>query len=192
MKKQPLRVGFDLDGVILYNPVRIVRPIIAFFKNVFLHKKELIFYYPKSPVSQWFWKLFHKSSIFISPGVNDLKMLVKQKKIKAYIVTARYDFLGSELKQWVKKNKFNSIFSGIYYNSQNKQPHFFKENMIKKLDLDVFVEDNWDIVDYLSNSIIKTRCSIYWIYNIFDRGKHFPNKFPFLQKAVYHIKNDTK
>jgi len=191
MKKQPLRIGFDLDGVLLYNPARIIRPIVALLKNIFLHKKDLVFYYPQSSFFQWIWRLFHKSSIFIAPGLNDIKKLVKQHKIKAYIVTARYDFLGPELMHWVKKNKFDDIFSGIYYNSKNEQPHFFKEKMIKKLNLDIFVEDNWDIVNYLF-SINKIKCRILWIYNIFDQGIQYPTKFPHLLKAIQIIKNETE
>ncbi|PIY72562.1 hypothetical protein COY87_00310 [Candidatus Roizmanbacteria bacterium CG_4_10_14_0_8_um_filter_33_9] len=191
MKKQPLRVGFDLDGVLLYNPARIIRPIVALYKNTFLHKKDLAFYYPYSSFAQWMWKQFHKSSIFIAPGMNIIESLVKQNKIEAYLITARYSFLGPELLKWVNKHGFKRIFSGIYYNSKNEQPHLYKEKMINKFSLNIFVEDNWDIVNYLSKDN-KVKCNIFWIYNIFDRGIQYSYKFPYLIKAVQFIKNEAE
>jgi len=47
MPKRPLRVGFDLDGVLLYNPARIARPLVAFVKKHFLKKRTKLFLYPK-------------------------------------------------------------------------------------------------------------------------------------------------
>ena len=180
MKKQPLRVGFDLDGVILYNPARVVRPLISLAKHLFLSKRKLAFYYPHSPFEKMMWKLFHLSSIYISSGMDDIKKLVKQKKIKAYIITARYGFMGPELMKWIKKNNLQTGFTEIYFNEKDEQPHLFKERMIQKLRLDVFVEDNWDIVKYLE----KKNAKIIWIYNMFDFYLHHPYKFPSLKKAV--------
>ena len=182
---QTIRVGFDLDGVLLYNPARIIRPIISLIKHIFSKRKRLSFYYPKSPFKQWLWRLFHKSSIFIAPGIGDIRELVRHKKIEAYIITARYSFLGKELTEWIKKNKFDTVFAAVYYNKEDEQPHLFKERMIKKLNLQVFVEDNYDIVDHLSK---KKLARILWIYNIFDRGIAYPHKFGYLKKAVDSIK----
>lgn len=184
-----VKVGFDLDGVLLYNPARIFRPFVAIVKRLFLKKRGLVFYYPTSPFEKFLWRLFHKSSIFIAPGIEDIKKLVRQKKIKAYIITARYNFLGEEFKRWIKKNKFDSIFSQIYYNGKDEQPHLFKERMIKKLGLQVFVEDNFDIVDYLRR---KNTVVIMWIYNIFDRSIYHQYKYPDLKRAVNSILHEAK
>ena len=181
MKNQPLRVGFDLDGVILYNPARVVRPLISLAKHLFLSKRKLAFYYPHSPFEKMMWKLFHLSSIYISSGMDDIKKLIKEKKITAYIVTARYGFLGDDFKKWVKRNNIDLVFDGVYYNKDDEQPHLFKERMIRKLNLDVYVEDNYDVVKYLSQ---KKNAKIIWIYNMFDFYLHHPYKFPSLKKAV--------
>jgi len=187
MKKQPLRVGFDLDGDLLYNPIRIARPIVSFVKIFFLKKKRLRFYYPKTRLEKELWRLVHKSSIYLAPGIDDIRHLVKEKKIVAYIVTARYSFLGKELMDWVKKQKLDLVFSEIHFNKNDEQPHEFKEKMINTLKLDLFVEDNFDIVKHTKK---KTKASIVWIYNIFDRGIQYPYKFPYLKKAVEHIKRE--
>ncbi len=188
MKKQILRVGFDLDGVIFYNPARIIRPIIASIKRLFFHKTRLKFYYPQSPLEKSLWHLFHKSSIFIAPGLDDVKKLVKNKKIKAYIITARYSFMGKELLHWFAKHELDRIFSELYYNKHDEQPHLFKERLIKKLNLDYYVEDNYDIVKHLHT---KKSTKVLWIYNLFDRGIPYSKRFPYLKKAVEYIQKKT-
>lgn len=193
MKKKVLKVGFDLDGVILYNPIRVARPIIAFFKSIFFnHKKPLFFYYPKTKIEKLFWKILHLSSLFPAPGVNEIKKLVKEKKIKAYLITGRYSFLENDLQQRIKKLKLKNFFEGIYFNKNDLQPHLFKEKMIKKLNLDIYIEDNWDIVNYLTqNSELKTqnkKIKIFWIYNLFDRRIKYKNKHHSLSSAIWKIK----
>lgn len=183
MKKKILKVGFDLDGVILYNPARIIRPLIAFIKTLFFnHKKPLTFYYPKTRLEKLFWKIFHYSSIFPSTGLKEIKKLVKKRKIEAYLITGRYSFLKDDLDYWIKKLKLNQYFKQIYYNVKDEQPHFFKEKIIKKLKLDIFVEDNWDIVAYLEKNLKKTK--IFWIYNLLDKNINYRYKFANLINAL--------
>lgn len=184
----PLKIGFDMDGVLLYNPARIIRPFMASIKRIFLKKKGLHFYYPKTVPEKLFWRFAHKSSIYNAPGLNEIEGLVKSGKIEAYLITARYNFLGKSVENWVKKNKLERVFKGVYYNTQDEQPHEFKECMVKKLKLDIYVEDNFDIVNHLKAT---TPAEVIWIYNIFDRGAAFPHKFPHLKQAIEHIRSLT-
>ncbi len=83
MKKKDnkvLRVGFDLDGVILYNPIRIFRPFVYLAKRLFTKKRAKTFWIPKRPWEKAFFHLAHKTSLFIVPGYEDIKKLVRQKK----------------------------------------------------------------------------------------------------------------
>jgi len=182
MKKQILKVGFDLDGVLLYNPIRITRPIVSFVKKLFFKKKGLHFYSPQTTWEKQLWQLFHKSSIFIAPGLEDIKKLIRTKKIKAYIITARYSFLKNDLEKWLNKMDINHYFSGVFYNEKDEQPHLFKERTIKKLNLDIFVEDNWDIVRHINQKV-----KVLWIYNIFDRNIHYKYKFSSLKDVIKYL-----
>ncbi len=186
MKKQPLRVGLDLDGVLLYNPARIARPIIVLFKKIFFPKEKYTFHYPADKLQQTVWLFLHRTSIWPAGGLNDIKKLIVNKNIEVYIISARYEFLKSDFKSWQKKIDPDNLFTGWFYNDTNEQPHFFKEKMIKKLKIDVFVEDNWDIVKYLTAQ--KLAAKIFWIYNIFDRNIRYPNKFPTLKKALAKLR----
>lgn len=186
MKKQILRVGFDLDGVLLYNPARIARPIIVFLKKIFLKKEADKFHYPKTRLQKFVWQLLHKVAFGPATGYDQLKNLLKSKKIKAYIITGRNESLENDFNLWLKKLEASKYFSGCYFNDNNEQPFIFKERMIKKLNLDLYIEDNWDIADYLNlKSKIKNKSfKVFWIYNIFDQAKVFPNKFPSLISVI--------
>ena len=142
MTHKILKVGFDLDGVLLYNPARIVRPIIATIKKVVVKNRQIKFYYPKTSAEKYIWTIFHKSSLFIAPGFDEIISMVKNKRISAYIVTSRYSFLKNDLNHWLQKLEIDNLFDGIHCNENDEQPHIFKEKILKKLNLDIFVEDN--------------------------------------------------
>lgn len=180
-KTRPIRVGFDLDGVILYNPLRIARPIIACTKMLLFHRKKVTFYVPQKPWEQWLFRLFHKSSIFVAPGFEEIKKMAQNHSIEAYIITARYGFLRPDFEQWLRAINAKDYFVAWYLNSNNQQPHIFKKECIEKLKLDVFVEDNWDIVSYLQKH---TKAHIVWITNVFDRSIPYTNKFSSLKDIL--------
>ena len=191
MKKTPLKVGFDLDGVLLYNPARIFRPVTQFFKKQLKpnSKKRTHFYFPKSKIEVFIWKLVHWSSMFLADGFSEIKTLKEKDLAESFIITIRYDCLKKDFYSWLKKMKANEIFKSSFHNKDNIQPHIFKEKMINKLQLDYFFEDNWDIVKHLNN---KTKAKIYWISNPLDSGIEYPLKFYAFKDAINHLKKTLK
>lgn len=190
-KNKPLKVGFDLDGVILYNPARIARPFISWLKDKkIIGRKKSEFFIPKTRFQQWLWYLFHKSSIFVAPGLPEIKDLVDRGLIEAYIITARFNHLKHDFEKWLNKAEVKNIFKQSFLNELNEQPYLFKKKMIEKLDLDLFVEDNWDIVNFLDNKVKwpKKKPKIFWIYNFFDQKILHQHKFPSLSSAIQAIK----
>ncbi len=190
-KKKKLKVGFDLDGVLLYNPARIVRPIISLLKKkkIAFERKELEFYVPKPGWQQLFWELMHKSSVFLAPGFNELVKLKEAGLIEPYLITARFGHLQKDFENWKQKMKADQIFQKCYMNSQDEQPHLFKENLIKKLKLDIFIEDNWDIVRYLDvqcqikgGKSCNTR--VIWVSNLLDYRIEYHSKVGNLKQAL--------
>jgi hypothetical protein len=183
-KKKILKVGFDLDGVILDNPIRALRPIaksLKFIKPLIFKQKKEPFYYPKSKLEKFLWWLLHKTSWRINPNLKKLKKLVKEKKIKAYIITGRYSFLKNDFDFWVKKLKRSKIFSDFYINENDLQPNDFKIKIINKLKLDIFVEDNWDIIEKMNS---KTKTKIFWITNFLDKNIPYKYKFNNLKEVI--------
>lgn len=183
-KRKPLRVGFDLDGVILYNPVRIIRPLISFVKHLFLHKKLVSFYVPSNRWEKLIFRLFHYSSIFVAPGFAQLKQMADSHEIEAYIITARYNFLKADFHSWLRKIDARRYFVECKLNENNQQPHIFKREMIEKFNFDVFVDDNWDIVQYLSKN---TKATVIWVTNIFDHSLPYRYKCNSIAEALLLI-----
>ena len=175
--KKIIKVGFDPDGVILYNPIRFVRRIakaFKFLKPALFHQEKSPFYFPKTKLEIFLFTLLHKSSFKIDKSLPEIHKLVKAKKIEAYIITGRYSFLKKDFDNWIKIINKDKIFKDIYQNTKDLQPNEFKIKMIKKLNLDVYVEDNFDIIEKLNHH---TNTKIYWITNFLD--KNIPYKFKF-------------
>lgn len=179
--RKKLKVGFDFDGVVAYNPFRVIRAPWALFKRRVLGIKKLTFFYPKSSWQKIFWIIIHESSIFPANGTKLLRELVKRGDIEAHLVTARYSFLDDHLYGWLDKFHLRDLFKTIHLNKNDEQPHVFKERVVKELQFDVFIEDNLDIVEYLQR---RSDTKIFWIYNITDRFHPYPFKYPYLKKAL--------
>lgn len=185
--QKPLRVGFDLDGVLLYNPARIVRPLIALLKQkkICIDREELEFYVPQARWEEIMWELFHLSSLFLAPGYKRIAELKAKNIIEPYLITARFAHLSKDFERWKRRMRADEMFLGTYLNLKDEQPHEFKERMIKELDLDVFIEDNWDIVQYLDKQLPNRR--ILWVANLLDRNINYPLKTGNLNQALNKV-----
>lgn len=190
MANKKIKVGFDLDGVLLYNPARVFRPITIALKQLLPKKKNDVvhFYYPKSNYEKLLWRIVHWSSLFVSEGVEDIKALVKDEKIEPYIITSRYDCLKDDFKRWLKKMDAHLIFVDTYHNAKDLQPHIFKEQKIKELGLDYFIEDNWDIVRHINKN---TKAKTLWITNAFDKHIPYDLKFLSLSEALAYLRKQV-
>lgn len=186
MPKKKIRVGFDFDGVIAYNPFRVFRYPTTLLKKYLKHETSTKFYFPKTKIEQWLWILIHETSFFPAIGTDDLHQLIRQENIEAYIITSRYACLENTFFRWLKRHKLDRGFKGYYLNKKNEQPHLFKERMIKELEIDYFIDDNLDIVEHLNRN---AKTEIHWIYNIVDRFHPYPRKHPHLLTFVNFIKS---
>jgi len=188
-RQKPLRIGFDLDGVVLYNPARIIRRPVTMIKHLIVPKKEKQFYIPHSKPEKALWHMLHWSSFMVSPGFETIQAMARKGLIEPYIVTARYSFLRKDFEYWAKRLNFRVHFKGHFMNDKDEQPHEFKERMVKELKLDMFVEDNLNIVEHLNKT---TSCEVLWIYNIFDTFVPYKHKYPTLKKALVFIHSYVK
>lgn len=188
--RKPLRVGFDLDGVLLYNPIRIFRPIITWIKHDILGRKQTKFFVPKKRWQQLIFIWLHKTSLWVAPGLNEIKALSDAGLIEPYLITARFSFLQEDLEFWLKRINADTLFKGIQYNKNDEQPFIFKARQIQELKLDVFVEDNWDIVTKLNAMVGKNNPKFvcWWVSNILDWRIEYPQKVDSLWTAVARIR----
>ncbi len=192
MAPKPLKVGFDLDGVILYNPVRVLRPISAFLSKILFHKKTTSFYIPKTKTENLLWWLLHKTSFVPARGLQQLRALVKEGRIEAHLITARYASLTHDFEEWLKRIDADDIFTSHHHNERNEQPHEYKKRLIESLQLDVFIDDNWDIVRELTSNLKrKPQPKIFWITNLLDRYIPHEHKYGNLRGALKKLRDLT-
>lgn len=187
--KRIINIGLDFDGVITYNPLRIARPAVAFVKHQILGVKKIGFFVPRN----WWQKIIYtliivKPSIWPSNGVELLKTMADNPKYKFFLITGRYSFVREKTEEWLKCYGLRSIFREVIQNNKEEQAHVFKKRVLEKYQFDFFIEDNWDIVYYLKD---KVKTKILWIYNLMDRNRNYPYKYPYLQKALEMIQNET-
>lgn len=189
MARKKIRVGLDFDGVVAYNPFRVARLPVAFFKRKILGIRKLKFFLPEKGWQKMLWVILHESSLLPAQGVSLLSKCVNTDSIEFHLITGRYNFVTPHLYQWLDRHTLQDIFKTININEKNEQPHEFKHRMIETHHLDYFVEDNLDIVEYLHS---RTPTKIYWIYNMLDRNHPHPYKFPYLEKALKAIIEKSK
>lgn len=184
---QPLRVGFDFDGVILYNPARILRPFLTYLrgKKTSNGQNKLVFYHPKGEIKRVFWWLAHQSSLFPAKGLQEVYEMIQLKKIEGHIVTGRSTYLKSDFERRLRSIKANQYMASWNISENDEQPHEFKQRMIEELKLDCYVEDNWSIAQYLSKH---TSAKIFWISNVADFHFDYSEKYLHFHQVVARIK----
>jgi len=155
-----MKIGFDLDKVFINTPPLIPNAVI----NKFYKKRDngiLIYNIPTRP-EQLLRKAAH-SPLLRQPMKNNLtflKELSKDKKHQLYLISSRFNFLEPETTRLVKKYELDKIFDKLYFNYDNKQPHEFKNDVLKKLNLDIFVDDDLSLVRYVAKDNPQTK--FYW------------------------------
>lgn len=177
-------VGLDFDGVVAYSPLRILRRPIAMAKHNLFGVDKTHFWIPQTSFQRWAWSLAFASSYFPARGTTLLRRLTAERSIEAHLVTARFSFMHSHLDQWLHRREMHDVFAGVILNTRDEQPHLFKERIINAKRFDYFIEDNLDIVRYLTG---RTKTRMFWIYNILDHFTPYPYKFPYLEKALRAI-----
>jgi len=157
-KEKIVRIGFDLDGVIIdkppFFPQKLIEWLVRSHKN-----KHLAYRYPKTGLERIVRWISHHP-VFRPPirkNVELLRELSKNENYELYVVSGRYGFLDSRTKQWFRANNLNGLFRDVYINTENKQPHLFKEEIVKTLKLNYFVDDDLPLIKYLKKRLNKTQ-----------------------------------
>ncbi len=151
-----MNIGFDLDGIFINTPPFVPGEIIEK-----LYKKRdngILLYRIPSYSERIFRKITH-FPLFRPPIKENLAFLktISKDKNKLYLISSRFNFLEKETNQLVKRYELDKIFDGLYFNFSNKQPHVFKDEIIKKLNLDMHIDDDLSLIKYVAQNNPKTR-----------------------------------
>src|SRR4030042_5510363 len=110
MKQKTIRIGLDVDGVVAYNPFRIVRAPVTYIKRNVLGIRKLKFYIPKTAAERFVWTVIHESSMFPAIGCTTLKELSRRDDLEFHLVTARFHFLQNSVNCWLRRYGLTEVF----------------------------------------------------------------------------------
>ena len=155
-----MRIGFDLDKIFIDTPFLVPDVII----NKFYKKRDngVLLYRIPGPAEQLLRKATHIS--FLRPPIKkNLSFLksIKKKQNKLFLISSRYKFLEKETTKIVKKHKLDNLFDELYFNYENKQPHLFKNEVVKNLKLDSYIDDDLSLLRHIAKT--NTATKFFWL-----------------------------
>ena len=159
-----MQIGFDLDKVFIDSPPLIPSRIIEkFYKK---RDNGILQYRIPSYPEQLFRKSLHFPALR-QPIKKNLALLrnISKKDNKIYLISSRYKFLEEITNKLIKKHNLDEVFDGLYFNYENKQPHLFKEDVLKKLKLDMYIDDDLSLLKHVAKENPQTK--FFWL----SRGK---------------------
>lgn len=155
-----MNIGFDLDKVIIGYPPFIPESIIDRF-----YKKKtngvLLYRIPSRP--EQFLRICIHLPLFRKPIIENLNFLrtIPKKNHKLYLISSRFGFLKKITNNLIKRHRLDDIFDTMYFNFQDEQPHMFKNAIVKKLNLHLYVDDDIALLQYLAKRNKKIK--FFWL-----------------------------
>jgi len=169
-KQNSMNIGFDFDKIFIdYPPLFPAKLIDKLYKQ---RDNGILLYRIPSYPEQLFRKATHLS--FLRPPIKENLALLKsisKKDNRLYLISSRYKFLQHETNRLINKYELDKIFDEMYFNFDNKQPHLFKEEILKKLHLDLYVDDDLSLIKHVAKSNPNTK--FFWL-NTNNEKKSLP------------------
>lgn len=160
-KKKVIRIGVDLDGVIAQHSLGGFWVWLRKLKEKILKKASVSnYYYPSTVFEKLGWRVINWVRKPLADKKGLFASLAKKKGVKFYLITSRFQFLEKLTKRWLKKHKLDFYFHRVLINIGDLDPFEFKTRMIKTLDLDFFIDDDLDSINYLKK---KTKARFFWV-----------------------------
>lgn len=155
-----MNIGFDFDKIFIdYPPLFPANLIDKLYKQ---RDNGILLYRIPSYPEQLFRKATHIP--FLRPPIKEnLEFLksISKKTNKLYLISSRFKFLQPETNQLINKLALDKLFDEMYFNFDNKQPHLFKEEILKKLHLDLYIDDDLSLLKHVAKSNPKTK--FFWL-----------------------------
>ncbi len=175
-----MNIGFDLDKVFIDYPPFVSPKLIDK-----LYKKKdngiLLYRIPSYP-EQLLRRASHTP--FLRPAIKEnmdfLKRLPK-KNNKLYLISSRFKFLEKRTEKLIKRYGLNEIFDEMYFNFENIQPHVFKQKIINKLNLDIYIDDDLSLIKHAAKTNTKTK--FFWL-NDMAKIQDLPNNIFAISKLT--------
>lgn len=156
-----MKIGFDLDKVFVDYPPLVPDVLID---RLYKRKTEnqLIYRIPSRP-EQLLRQLSHYHG-FRAPITENITFLhsLPKKKYTLFLISSRFGFLEKQTFSLLKTIGIDKMFRGMYFNFSNEQPHLFKKRILRELGLDMYVDDDLQLLEYVAKANKKTR--FFWLH----------------------------
>lgn len=158
-----MNIGFDLDKIFINYPPFIPDKLID---RLYKQRSDGVLLYRIPSKPEQILRIISHHPIFRPPLSGNIRFAknLANKKInnnKYYLISSRFGFLKTRTKIILQKYNLDKIFDGMYFNFSNKQPHFFKNETIKKLKIQLYVDDDLPLVKFLARENQKTK--FFWL-----------------------------
>lgn len=144
-------MGFDLDGILVDGP-----PFVPSWLLEFLYRgkkqKKLHYRIPHSKVEIWIRCLSHYP-MFRPPILKNIEVLKQMTDNELFLVTSRFSFLQEKTMSLLKLYNLDHFFKEIALNLKDEQPHLFKLKTLERLKLDMFIDDDEELLAFLSEKL---------------------------------------
>ena len=171
------KIGFDLDGIFIGPPLFIPRSLV---EQLYKHKSSKLSYRIPGNLEKKIRIISHHHLLRppIKENIDTLKKIVKRNDLSILLVSSRFSFLKEKTDKALVHNHIKENFKNMYFNSLDQQPHIFKNNLIKIENIGKFVDDDLDLLLFLSKENPDVR--FFWVS---DRKSNA------LPKNITRIKN---
>ena len=154
-------IAFDLDGIFVGSPPFVPKRLIEWFYRGPQNQK-LKYRYPTTKFEQQIRKFSHFG--FFRPNIPKNAEFLRnfsKSNNQIYLVSSRYQFLENLTLKLLEEYSIKNRSTKIYLNTGNKQPHLFKKKKIKKLKIDIFIDDDLKLLMYLRSRCPNTKLFFY-------------------------------
>ena len=158
-----MNVGFDLDKVFINFPPFVPSRVIEWLYKDGVNT-HLSYRIPSKP--EQFLRLLLHYPLFRQPinkNIEFVKNISKNNAHNYFLISGRFSFLKKRTDEIIKKYELDKVFQKILINLGDEQPHIFKSNLIKKLQIDKYVDDDLYLLKYASKQNPKT--NFFWLNN---------------------------
>lgn len=158
-----MNIGFDFDKIFVDYP-----PLVPAILIDRIYKKKsngiLLYRIPSRP-EQIIRRISHHHRLrpMIKENLIVLQTISDQNNHKLYLISSRFGFLKKPTNKIVRKHELEKFFHGLHFNFNDKQPHVFKDELIKQLAIERYVDDDLPLLKFLAKENPKTL--FFWLNN---------------------------
>ncbi len=156
-----MNIGFDLDKIFINYPPLIPAVIID---RLYKAKSNGTLQYRIPSKPEQIVRIISHYWIFRPPikeNIEFFKKIAQENKNKYFLISSRFGFLRKRTENILKRNGLDGSFTKMIFNYNNKQPHLFKNYVLKKYTIDKYVDDDLALLKFLYPKHINT--TFYWL-----------------------------